>query len=676
MPMKRFTLAAALLFSAIAAKSEIAFGPPRPLTADIAIGPVPGTVQWLTAASSGDQFLAGWNDRRSGTFAPRMTRLAADGELLDPTGIALPSGSGLLVGIGSSGREYLAVTTTGFFIVTRDGVVTRGDADLFSARPVRVISNGIDYLVGDALYGQLRVDRSGKLLGRVTTPADFAAGTFYVVREPGTLALVAPDGTIARFSVPPYVRAATGHDGEIALLCDDGAGYFIRRYNTAGAQLGADIRVIAFDPFQSSALQLAWDGTSYAVFNGLLIGNERGGAVVLEKPAFRGTSPQLVSSPHGALAVWIDSRFTNETRTRDQVAAALLRHDADAAAAHDAVISLSEHSQSSPRVLSAGGRQFVAFIEASGMGEEIVVVPADGGGAMLRFGGKDRLFSLHAASNGAELFVLWAEIDHYDHYVYTAMWHGAIVTPALTVTRFDVGLGDSLTDQNVLWTGSDFLVYGAPYGGWLHFAADGRSLPSSQPPMTTLPIMTAPVIASANGRMFIAYSVLFPSVISAGPLGWHDVYATPLPSPQSAVLAETDALGTAPDIAAIGGEALLVSQVRPFAIPAADPAPRPLSPQRLWSTLTPHVVARDGVFLVSAGGKLARIHDRNVADLTTLPESAGFTPDGYYFDPVLESVVPAEGPLAIFYSAPVDGRPPRILVRDLAVPERHRASAR
>lgn len=678
--MKPFTLAAALLACAIAASGEMAFGPPRPLTATVAIGPMPGTVQWLSAASSGDQFLAGWNDTRSGAYAPRLTRLSADGELLDPTGIALPSGSGLLLGVGSSGREYLAVTTTGFFIVTRDGAVTRGDAYRFDARPVSVISNGIDYLVADFPGSELRVDRSGHELGRVTKSFSAAAGPLYVAEEPGALALHAPDGTITRFSVPSPILTMAGHDGEIAVLSKEVGSYFIRRYSTAGAQLGADIPVIApplSAPFQYTEPQLAWDGASYAVFDGSLIGNDLGGAVVLQKPAFRASSAQLVSSPHGALAVWFDPRFTNRTQTRDQVAAALLRHGADPAAARDAVISLCEHSQTSPRVLTAGGRRLVAFMEASGMGEEIVVVPADGGGAMLRFGGKDHLFSLHAATNGAELFILWAEVDHYDQYTYMAMWHGAIVTPALEVTtRFDVGLTDAFTDQNVRWTGSDFLVYGAERA-WLHFGADGRPLPSSEPPIATILHLRAPAIVSAGSQTFMAYSVYIQSIISAGPTGWHEVYAMPLPSPYFSVdLAETDTLGTVPDVAAIGGEALLVSQLRPFAIPAADPWPRPLSQKALWSTLTPHVVARDGVFLVSAGGKMARIHDRDVADLTTLPESAGFTADMDQFDPVLESVVPAEGPLAIFYSAPADGRPPRILLRDLAVLPRHRASAR
>src|SRR5947199_10405967 len=106
--MKHFMVAAALLVCAIAAAGEIAFGPARPLTAQIGIGPVPAVATAPAAASSGDQFLVAWNDTRiSGYGSVQAARVSANGQVLDRTGIRFPQRSGSVAAVASSGNEYL-----------------------------------------------------------------------------------------------------------------------------------------------------------------------------------------------------------------------------------------------------------------------------------------------------------------------------------------------------------------------------------------------------------------------------------------------------------------------------------------------------------------------------------------------------------------------------------------
>ncbi|HEX8153543.1 MAG TPA: hypothetical protein VF698_10475, partial [Thermoanaerobaculia bacterium] len=62
-----------------------------PLTPTVFHHPAPGQQYSAAVATNGRDFLAAWTDARSGNPDIYATRIAADGRVLDPNAIVLPS---------------------------------------------------------------------------------------------------------------------------------------------------------------------------------------------------------------------------------------------------------------------------------------------------------------------------------------------------------------------------------------------------------------------------------------------------------------------------------------------------------------------------------------------------------------------------------------------------------
>jgi len=672
-----------------AAHAQIILGPPRPLTSHVRTGPVPAYAHNPVAASSGDQFLVAWNDTRVlddayGTV--QATRVSPDGTVLDPAGLRFPFNSGRVVGVGSSGQEYLVVTTSAFFIVSRDGEVTRGDPFNVANYPDYVVSNGTDYVIASNNGSDsFRIDRNGHRAGNISSrTVRLAVGRNYVVfdQKSGRMSVIAPDGTVNEVPLSFFgqlVGAAAGND-EIALLVRTGADR-IMRFRLDGTQIGDSIPVVLPVALDKEQVAIGWNGTSYVVFytgDSSFIAADRGAGMIPEALSFAARYGKIASSARGALIVWADARFAkgNDEYVQRQIVALSLPPGADPAAAHDVIVSLSEHAQVSPRIDMIGGRQLVAFIEQSGgASDEIVVVPANGGDEELRIGGSGRLHGLRAATDGNEWFLLWSEDDGN----YGALVRAALVTSALQATKFEIGTVQWYLDEpNVMWNGTEYLVFGGdPIGGdpmiggdpiARRFARDGTPLPPPFP-FSLYRIGIAPAAASADGRVYVVDATpRYPPFDAASP--WYDI------SVRGGFIADDEFLranswGTAPSIAASGREAVVVTQDR------ATPIRQGVlwSSVKMASTLAPHVVGRDGAFLVTMAETIAWIRDRDLQTSATLPEAAGGDLGYGYPRRVLESIAPSSGTLTIAYVAsaldPRANGTARIWLRDI-VGEHHR----
>ena len=127
--------------------AAVRFGQEAPLSAT-RYGEPPSRIEPSGLATSGDGFLAAWVDTRGGVF---VARLAADGTVLDPSGIFLdtwPDGS---PAVAWTGRSYVVVWQRDAYVyastVTSDGVVSQPRLVALDPGEVRVASTGSTILI-------------------------------------------------------------------------------------------------------------------------------------------------------------------------------------------------------------------------------------------------------------------------------------------------------------------------------------------------------------------------------------------------------------------------------------------------------------------------------------------------------------------------------------------------
>ena len=424
---------------------------------------------------------------------------------------------------------------------------------------------------------------------------------------------------------------------------------------------------------------LAWNGSAYVVFatanRRSLAGTESGGAVVMEPlaiaPVWR---PLLISSPRGALAVWLDARFArpSDDVRRTEVAAMMLPRGGDAAAAHDFIVSLSEHAQTSPRIETIGGRQLVAFIESSGEGEEIVVADAGGGAEPLRIAGKGRVNDLCAATNGDDWFLVWSE-DFSRDGPPDAVLRAAIISPRLQATLLELGPCSPGSRPAVAWNGSEYLVLDSDVR--LSLRPGGVPLPASFPSYA-LDVRIFPAAVVRDDEFFLVDV----NGLVLGNREMSQVRLTKYSSRQvDSLTVVLDFYRASPAIAASRGELVIVTTGAATTI-LGDDIQKYVRRDDLWATANPHVVARDGAFLVTAGRTIDWMRGGVVLASATLPEAAGVPLDFNGDDLVVpESSAPSTGTLTIAYAAgPLDARAngtARIWLRDVLPPSPRRRAA-
>jgi hypothetical protein len=140
----------------------------------------------VQVASSGDQAFAVWSDtRRQVNAALFGARIAADGSVLDPTGIALDTIFGGAYGAAWNGSEYVIVHGVGDDVrvsnVDRSGTLTRSRVFVGFLSNVRVAGNGRDVVVGG---------RGDKSVSAVFVRADGSGGSRYTFGDANSRSIV------------------------------------------------------------------------------------------------------------------------------------------------------------------------------------------------------------------------------------------------------------------------------------------------------------------------------------------------------------------------------------------------------------------------------------------------------------------------------------------------------
>lgn len=135
-------------------------------------------------ASRGQDALAVWSDSRSGSDATFATRLAADGTILDPTGILVNAGAGEKPDVAWNGRDYVVIAMEEWnsptalpqlqsSLVAPDGSVSER-VSLGNIERARIASNGREVALGGISFGTsplfALLDNQGRFRKRTTLP--------------------------------------------------------------------------------------------------------------------------------------------------------------------------------------------------------------------------------------------------------------------------------------------------------------------------------------------------------------------------------------------------------------------------------------------------------------------------------------------------------------------------
>ena len=320
---------------------------PSPISTP-ALSPAPGIQSAPAIASDGRDFLVVWQDQRTGLQQPNSdiyaARVAADGRVLDPAGIALPptfahdlapsvvwNGASYVVANGSLHPFGVALTE-----VHTDGTIGATNRIVPSeiVGQTAISWNGSAHLVmwagwpTNTLYAAL-VDRSLRMIGEplaldqgtLLNPATASNGTDFLVtwQRAGQLryAIVGPDGAIARAAAtlgdaPPDSRPAAAWDGVNYAIV---SGFRVTQLSARGDVVrAADVGTgsVPYDP------AIVWNGTRYVVT--WSVGLQRVYAIELDAAlgmladdasivVERAVNPAIAVGGGQTMLVWADSEI-------------------------------------------------------------------------------------------------------------------------------------------------------------------------------------------------------------------------------------------------------------------------------------------------------------------------------------------------------------------------------
>jgi hypothetical protein len=470
---------------------------------DIAVSTAADDQEAPSVASNGTDYFVSWRDYRNWattSYDIYGARVASDGTVLDPTGIA--------VSTAASWQEYPSVASNGtdYFVAWEDqrNVAATGD-DIYGAR-VRA-SDGL-LLDGPPDTGGIPISTAANSQGSSSVASN---GTDYFVawtdKRSGTGydiygTRVASDGTVLD---PAGIAVSTAANDQYGpSVASNGTDYFIAwsddRNGTYSDIYGARVRAS-----DGALLDGPPDTGGIAVS---LAGRDQGGASV-------------VSNGTDYFVAWADERNFSTTwwdiyGTRVNSAGTVLDPTGVA-------VSTAANHQYNPSAASNGTDYFVAWTdERNGLSNpDIYGARVNSAGTVLDPTPTDIAVSTavdyqrrpSAASNGTDYFVVWQDLrsgTDWDIYGRRVTSGGAVLDDpsgiAVSTTAFNPSVASNGTDYFVIWgdyrSGADEDIYGA------RVASDGTVLDAAgiliqQSPYDDL----SPAVAySSCGKYLVAYS--------------------------------------------------------------------------------------------------------------------------------------------------------------------------
>jgi hypothetical protein len=390
-------------------------------------------------ASDGTDYLVAWHDERntSGAWIEQdifATRVSAAGAVLDPAGIQLTIGRGILDSpkIAWDGSSYLVVwrrniTTSWFLLAARvapDGTVP----SKFGVSRSRTVRTSFDLAPGASSSLVVWVDSNSTTTGLDLFGARIANGGGVV--DPADLVVVADTGA----QITPAVAglgseflitwvdnrnyATTGYD-LYALRVDSNANAIGSEMTISGAAGDQVLQAAASD---GSAYLVTWSDNQNAATNGYDLYAARVDSTGVVDPngvALASTSDDelpsdLVADSAGSYyVVW-----QTDTRTATNVSGASVQTGGAALTTSAALaIASTAYGRYSPAIASNGAGHLVTWTDGrdSSTGANVYAVRVDGSGALLDANGIDvstAFIGQHApaiASNGSDYLVAWED---------------------------------------------------------------------------------------------------------------------------------------------------------------------------------------------------------------------------------------------------------------------------
>ncbi len=298
--------------------------------AGIAISTQTGYEQYSSVASRGDEFLVVWDDERAGPDENVYgSRVAADGTVLDPEGIAISTagGSEWAPTVASDGTNYFVTwgdARSGYNVygarVTGGGVVLDTEGIPISTAPDNqywpgVTWDGLNYFVAWADERE-----GGDIYGARVTPGG---------------GVLDPNGIVLALSANNQsdVTIARGEDQYLAVWEDDRADVwgptdvYATRLNSSGQVLDGSGLAVSTNVGSQEKPVAAWNGTNYlvawndrgAAASGIRGSRVTSGGQVLDRPALRIGTPPATEVAIGAsgdanLVVWVSGGIVHGAR--------------------------------------------------------------------------------------------------------------------------------------------------------------------------------------------------------------------------------------------------------------------------------------------------------------------------------------------------------------------------
>jgi hypothetical protein len=378
-------------------------------------GPAPGDQYAPVAGTNGSEFLVAWLDGRAIPEAIYANRVAADGRVLDGTGIRIPMEVGgvnaRLLGVFRSGGAYTILFSEQFFLpdnashfatyavrISDDGRVLEGPRvaiDNFFASTAA--SNGSRIVVSGPSLAVL--DERAELIERdIPLPVSSAYGgglasngsTFLLVLN----AYIPPLNTVsfttldANGHITASSQIIASGIGNAPLVASDGADYLvlylegrsgdaITQVVHANGALGAEgvLPKISITPLEG---KLTWTGANYLLSGAIMDQQQSMGVAVLSRsgalvdpPRFLGAGTPGTSNPpaaawNGAQAFIGWTKGTQQDPDAWEITGALV--DGSGSVVSGAkTIPGAANAQIAPVIATGGTTDLVAWTEASGI---------------------------------------------------------------------------------------------------------------------------------------------------------------------------------------------------------------------------------------------------------------------------------------------------------------------
>lgn len=420
----------------------------------LAISSATGTQSWPAVATYGDDYLVVWEDGRDGTGFKDIygARVAADGGLLDPSGLPIYNSS------SSQGDPAVTFALDYYLVVWTSGGDIRGRlVDPFGVVDSTLIN------ISSATYSQGSPAAAFDGTNYVVVWQDMRSGTSYDIYA----TRVATNGNV--LDAAGKIISTAANDQQSPAIAFDGTNYMVAwddmrnadkdiycaRVSKACTVLDASGIVLVYGPNRQASPKTASDGEDYLVVwedfrNGSYdIYGTRVSAdgTVLDATGIgisalssQQRSPDVAFDGTNYFVVWYDSRNSS---TSDDIYGARVTPAGVVLDAAGLPVNTAIYSQYDPAVAFGGGNYLVAWIDYFS-GYQVLGARVTPAGAVLDASGITigtntcPINDLDVASNGANYLVVW-EAEIWD-------WMNEMCTYYADIEGARVGLDGAVLD--------------------------------------------------------------------------------------------------------------------------------------------------------------------------------------------------------------------------------------